>query len=481
MKTKKIFLSVATAALLSGCLMSCGGGVSKTLTVWVGNEPGTTEFYQGVIDAWLQGEGAKYADYKIEAKGTDVGSISGSITQDPQAAGDIFTVAHDNVGKLASQMCAKPIGDPALTEQILADNPQGFIDVSYSNLNGKSMLYAAPYISQALFLYYDTRVAGPEDVDTFEHLFAKAAENNSKAFTVPSSDGADGYNFSFVLLSTRVEDHYTSLKLYEGAAPDGSSKGECWSQGDDRVATLRWVQDALANENGMKYASADGWDQDVKNGSCFALIGGAWHFEDFATAVGEANVGVALIPTFELQANHVEGLDSSVVKAGDVYRGGTFADCKVFMLNSNTHKSKYQLQQDLVKHLSSAEIQTLAFEKQTIVPANKNAIEGIETLYQEKKVSELQYKLATTQIAMGAWGIPQPFITGSLNTYYYSKNAPAVYAAMSVGNNYPTTGTPLISDTRTLKGIRQGLYLMNYIWLKGKNPTEIPATLPAQI
>ena len=61
-------------------------------------------------------------------------------------------------------------------------------------------------------------------------------------------------------------------------------------------------------------------------------------------------------------------------------------------------------------------------------------------------MTESQYNLAAMQVGMSEWGIPQPFITGTLNTYYYSKNAPAVFRAMIDRTAYPTTGDQILSD-----------------------------------
>ena len=79
---------------------------------------------------------------------------------------------------------------------------------------------------------------------------------------------------------------------------------------------------------------------------------------------------------------------------------------------------------------------------------------------------------------MAEWGIPQPFITGTLNTYYYSKNAPAVFRAIIDKTAYPTTGDVIIPDTSTLEGVRKALYLIEYIWMHGLNPKSFPDSLP---
>ena len=113
------------------------------------------------------------------------------------------------------------------------------------------------------------------------------------------------------------------------------------------------------------------------------------------------------------------------------------------------------------------------------VPAYLGAESFIKQCFDEGKVTESQYNLAAMQVSMSEWGIPQPFITGTLNTYYYSKNAPAVFRAMIDKTAYPTTGDQVLSETESLEGIRRGLYLVEYLWMHGVTPTEFPATLPA--
>ncbi len=84
------------------------------------------------------------------------------------------------------------------------------------------------------------------------------------------------------------------------------------------------------------------------------------------------------------------------------------------------------------------------------------------------------------QVGMAEWGIPQPFITGTLNTYYYSKNAPEVFRAIIDKTAYPTTGDQILTETESLEGIRKGLYLMEYLWMHGLTPQTFPATLPTE-
>ena len=476
---KKLIALLLVVMFAMPLLASCGGsGGGGTIRVWVGEE--SAEYYQTLCDEYL----AEHSDfgYKIEVKGMNTGSVAGTITTDPQAAADIYTVAHDNIGKLASKNAyAKPFTDQSLIDQVLADNPESFKKVIYSlNESDNNMyIYGVPYISQALFLYYNKALVTEEQAKSFEGLREAAQAAGTKAVTVT---GDDGYNMSFALLATKVSDHSTTVKIYEGADPFlGGSKGTSNCQGDDTVAIVRWLQDFKEDPNGFKWASQDGWraDFDNKNNGVLAVIGGAWHYNTAKDAVGETNLGIALIPTFTLTEKSVEGLTG--VKAGDVYRGGTFADCKCFMINAYSDPGKYAKEQELVKYLSSKEAQNKSYLNCQNVPAYSGASEFIKQCLDEGKISENQYELASKQVEMAGWGIPQPFLNGTLNTYYYSKNAPSVFKAMIDKTAYPTTGNIILTETESLESIRKGLYLMEYLWMHGSNPSEIPVgggTLP---
>ena len=470
---KKAIVFCLIFAMSLTVLAGCGSsGGSKIIRVWVGEE--SVEFYQTVCNEYV----AAHSDfgYTVEVKGMDTGSVAGTITTDPAAAADIFTVAHDNIGKLASTQCAKPIGDQSLIDQVLADNPEPFQKVIYSTMNGQKYLYGVPYISQALFMYYNKALVTEEQAASFEGLREAAAAANTKAITVT---GDDGFNMSFALLATRVSDHGTTVKIYENAeSVTGGSKGESFCQGDDTIAIVRWLQEYAADPNGFKWASPDGWDADLdkSNKGVLAVIGGAWHYNTAKAALGETNLGIALIPTFTVTESAAEDLTG--VKAGDVYRGGTFADCKCLMINANSSSEKYAKLQELIKYMSSKEIQNRSYLECLNVPAYVGASDFIKKCYEEGKVSESQYNLAAIQVSMAEWGIPQPFITGTLNTYYYSKNAPAVFRAMIDKTAYPTTGDVIIPETGTLAGIRKALYLIEYIWMHGANPKDIPEQLP---
>ena len=144
---KRFLVVILVLAMAVGMLSACGKGDGKqqvkddgVIRVWVGEE--SVDYYRKVCETYL----ADHTDfgYKIEVKGMDTGSVAGTISNDPTAAADIFTVAHDNIGKLASAQCAKPITDESLVAQVIADNPESYQKVIYSNLKDLPLLQQIP-------------------------------------------------------------------------------------------------------------------------------------------------------------------------------------------------------------------------------------------------------------------------------------------------------------------------------------------------
>lgn len=460
----------ASALVLAACGGGQGGGGAKEkIVIWVGEE--SAKFYTQVCNEYVAAN--PDFNFTVEVKSQDTGTAAATVISDPSAAADIFTVAHDNVGKLVQKKLAKPLSAADLVEQVNADNPASFVEASSSTLGddkGTKYLYGAPYISQALFLMYNTKYVSAEQAKTFEGLRAAAAAKSSdtKGWTVT---GTDGFNFSFTLLARKDSDKSTTLKLYEGGI---KTKGACWAQGDDEVASAKWVQKSLKDPNAMMWPSNATWAGDIRNEKALAVIGGAWHFETFSQSVGSENVGIAMIPTYELTSETAFG----TATAGTVMRGGTFADCKIFMINGSSKSSKYAAEQKLIKYLSSKEMQ----EKSFIACNNMPAYSGFADRLPEIKaanpdLADNSIKLAQAQSQMAQYGIPQPFISGTLNTYFYSKGAPELMKVICDQYDTSTKTEVYLTD----REIQEGLYKIQYIWQHGQTPEEVPATLPAEI
>lgn len=513
MKKKSLLLCSTLAFLSVGALAGCGQRASKNLIVWVGSE--SVSFYRDKAKEFL----ANNPDfgYGITIIGADTGSAAGQMVSDNTACGDIVTVAHDNLGKLSQANYIAPIVDEDLLKQIDEDNPQSFLSV-IKNILGKGedgyrYVFGVPYISQALFLYYDTRYVTDEEAQTFEGLIQAAkrydSEHNTSGTKSYTVTGEDGYNFSFTMLARNLDEGNTSaLRLYERG-----ERYDSYAQDNDAVAVARWMQRNLEDPNGALLHSDSPWSVNVENHIALSVIGGAWHFNAFQKAVGDENMGCAIIPSFTLSEADVEGIEDvhypmdngytnkttgKVFKglpteeetqpgqayegeayqgmldkapvAGTKFRGGSFVDCKCFVINyaKMTGAEKYAKMCQLLKYFSSKETQNQSFVEALNVPAYA----GSDTFIEEAKdrVSESAYLMAKAQTGMSIYGIPQPFTDGTTNTFFYSKNAPETY-----GNTIKKekgVGT-------TIESIRETLFKMEYIWKHGGAPATLPNGYPA--
>jgi hypothetical protein len=146
------------------------------------------------------------------------------------------------------------------------------------------------------------------------------------------------------------------------------------------------------------------------------------------------------------------------VAAGTVMQSGTFADTKMLVMKKNSPYAEYL--QDILKYLSSPEIQEQSFIEAENLPAYKNAAEEFESMATNE--------LAKKQIEMFEYGRPQPFGADALfNFYYYSKGAPALLMEILINQDVddPKDGT---GDFGTDEAILAQLQKIQNIWITGR-------------
>lgn len=443
---KKLIIIIALATLSVFTLASCTKESSKPaentkLTFWTGAE--TVDFYKETVKDFLK-ENPNFG-YTVSVVPKDTGSAAQNFLDDPTIGADIFTIAHDNIGKLISGNvpAIQPLGQD-LIDQINNDNPQSFIDVVQNKLNNDNVYYAVPVMSQALVLYYNTEFLTKEDVQNWETIKAKAAALNDDV-QATSLNGTDGFNNSFLLLATNAADHSTSVQLYK----DGKANNNFVS-GDDTISILRWGQHFFdQNEAGSaKWPTTSGFSVELKDKHSLSFIGGAWNYAAAEAALGK-NLGIAMLPKFTITEDDAYG----TCKAGTVFQSGTFADCKCLVMKLTNDSARAQSIQKLMKYLSSKDIQEKCFEATGSVPAYKNA----EKEFKSMQGDSLQAQLAKVQIEMAQWGISQPFgFDAHFNTWYYSKGTPDLYVQIlnNLDNKYSTPEqikAQLISIEQTYK------------------------------
>lgn len=436
-----LFLILTSVFVLVGCKKDA------PLTIWVGTE--SVEFYQDAIADYLvmyEEENGEAFPHTIEVKGADTGSAAATYLEDTEAGPDIFTVAHDNLGKLiAGSSSIAPVTDADLLAQIENDNPDTFKNVIKGNVGGQTYTFGVPYIAQALVLFYNKDLVTAEQVQTWEGILAAAKAVDKQALSLT---GTDGFNNSFLLLATNATTGESSLKLYEGG-----DIMENYASGDDMVSVMKWGQRFFTDPNGPKRPTDSGWQIELKDGISLSVISGAWHYNAAVSALG-SKLGIAKLPTFTVTEADAYG----TVQAGTVFQSGTFADAKMFVMKKN---SKYQeFLQDIVKHLSSKEVQEASYEEVQNLPAYKNAAVEFESM--TGTTSEAQ--LAAAQIEMFEHGIPQPFgFDNRFNFYFYSKGAPDLI--LEILENKSGTETGMFTSHEAIKA---QLLTIESIWKTGE-------------
>ena len=452
---KKFFLFTVLAVTLCFGFLSCKK--DNAIKIWVGIE--SVEFYQEKMDRWVENwkaaNGGKDFPFPIRVEGVDTGAAAGRFLDDTAAGGDIFTVAHDNLGRLiAGSSAIAPVLNETLLRQIQSDNPSSFLEAIKGKVGGVEYTFGIPYIAQALVLYYNTSFLSEEDVKTWEGIWQIARENGKQSVSV---NGDDGYNNSFIVLSERASDGQRIADLYVNG-----EFTNCNFNSELTLAALRWGQRFFTDMSadgrisyGGRRPSDSGWEIGLANEATLSHIGGAWNFNAARAALG-SKLGIAMLPSFTLIEADVAGTN---IAAGTVMNSGTFADTKMFVMKKHKQgEKKAEYLEEILIYLSSKAMQEQSFIQCSNLPAYKNA--GVE--FSAMQQNTLEGRLAKMQIEMFDRGRPQPFGADSrMNPYYYSSGAPGIVLNIleNTNNLYDTTAQ-----------IREGMYIIETIWRTGRRP-----------
>ncbi|QWB95754.1 hypothetical protein KHQ89_07450 [Mycoplasmatota bacterium] len=107
--------------------------------------------------------------------------------------------------------------------------------------------------------------------------------------------------------------------------------------------------------------------------------------------------------------------------------------------------------QDILKYLSTSEMQEASFNEVQNLPAYKNALDE----FNEMQADTLEATLASSQLEMFEYGIPQPFgYSTTFNFYFYSKGAPDyIYAILVNEDDLYGTDQAIIDQLTVIQNI----------------------------
>ena len=398
MKKKVLSLLMATAMVAS--LAGCGGNAANTdgnngsapntessaagdagntgsdvkdvaLTVWSPSEDQSDEWGN-----WLGTMCDKFNEAHPEWNITFTygvcaeGDAKATVTQDVEAAADVYMFANDNLTDLIANNAIAELGGSTL-DYINSEIPQSLID----SVTVDGAVYGIPYAANGWYMYYNKGVLSEDDIKSFEAMM----EKGKVAFPI-----ANGW-------------YLASFYVANGCTLFGDGTDEAAGidlTGDKAVAVTDYLVDLAANPNFVYDGAGEGL-AGMADGSVVAIFGGDWMYNDVVKAVGEENVGAAQLPTVNI------GGEDKTLKA--------FFGSKAIGVNPNCDDMEVAIA--LAAYLGSEEAQLAHYQMRNIIPANLKLMED-ESIKSNVIAIASASGIANTSImqpycaAMGNWWAP---------------------------------------------------------------------------
>lgn len=308
--------------------------ITATLLVWGPSEDQDTE--QG---AWLQTMCDQFNaahpnwDLTFEYGVCAEGDAKATVTQDVEAAADVYMFANDNLPDLvAANAIAKLGGETA--DYVNSTNSSAIVDsVTYDG-----SIYGVPFTTNTWYMYYDKSAFSEDEAKSLDTML----EKDKISFPLTNS----WYIASFFVANggTLFGDGTD-----EAAGIDfGGEKGE---------QTASYLVDLVANPNFVNDADGAGLSG-LRDGSCKAIFSGSWDANAVQEALGD-NFAAAALPTANI--------------GGSAKQLKSFAGSKAIGVNPNAEYP--QVAVALAKYLGSAEAQKAHYEMRKVVPCNTEVLQ----------------------------------------------------------------------------------------------------------
>ena len=348
MKTwKKVVLGsvslLAAGTLLAACSSnsskesSSSKADSKTLKLWV--PTGAKDSYSDTVSKF-----EKESGYKVDVVEMEDPNAQENLTKDASTAADVFSLPHDQLGKLVEAGAIQEVPSNMAEEVKKNDTEQAAIGAQY-----KGKTYAFPYGIESQVTYYNKSKLSADDVKSYETITSKAKfGGNLKE--------ANGYITAPLFLS--VGD---TLFGKDGEQVDGTNWGN-----EAGVNVLKFIA-AQKNNSGFVNVDASNLLAKFEDGSVDAFQSGPWDYAAAEKAVGKDNLGISVYPTVNIGGQDVQQ------KA--------FLGVKLYAVNqtpSNGDTDRIAASYKLAQALTSKDSQEnqCKFEGRHIIPANKEVQES---------------------------------------------------------------------------------------------------------
>ena len=332
---RKKLLALLMAVTMVASMAGCGAKEEKIeLTVWAPSEDQSEE-----TGNWLQTMCEKFDEAHPEWDITFTygvcpeGDAKATVTQDVEAAADVYMFANDNLTALISSNAIARLGGS--TEEYVKNNmSQALVD----SVTVDGALYGIPFTTNTWFMYYNKSLLSETDVQSLESMLAKG----KVAFPLSNS----WYIAAFYAAN--------GCTLFGGNNDDAA--GIDFS-GDKAVAVTDYLVDLVANPNFVNDGAGEGL-AGLADGSVVAMFSGSWDYQNVVNAIGEENVGAAQLPTINI------GGEDKALKA--------FFGSKAIGVNPTSEHQEVAVA--LAAYLGGEEAQKAHYEMRNILPTNTTVL-----------------------------------------------------------------------------------------------------------
>lgn len=351
-KALALFMATAMAATMVGCGNNANTNTDSTsentesaaqvevetkdvaLTVWAPSEDQSDE-----TGNWLTTMCNQFNELHPEWNITFTygvcaeGDAKATVTQDVEAAADVYMFANDNLTDLIASNGIAKLGGSTL-EYVQNNMSQALVD----SVTVDGSVYGVPFTTNTWFMYYNKSVLTEDDVKSLEAMLAKGkvAFPLSNSWYIASFFAANGCT----LFGDGTD---------EAAGIDFT--------GDKAVAVTDYLVDLVANPNFVNDGAGEGL-AGLADGSVVAMFSGSWDYNNVVNAIGQENVGAAQLPTI-----NVGGEDKSL-KA--------FFGSKAIGVNPNCDDMEVAVA--LAAYLGGEEAQKAHYEMRNILPTNTTVL-----------------------------------------------------------------------------------------------------------
>ena len=301
--------------------------ITCTITVWAPSEDQSDE------NPWLQTQCEAFAaehpswDITFKYGVCAEGEAKATVTQDVDAAADVFGFANDNLADLIAAGAIAELGGTT-AEFVTSNFGKTYVD----SISDNGAVYGIPYESNTWFMYYNTSVLSADDVKSLETML----EKGTVMFPLTNS----WYIEAFYLA--------TGAEFFGGVNDNdaGINVG-----GDNGLKATNYLVDLVANPNFKNGEFGDAMSG-LADGSIIAAFSGTWDRANAEEALGD-NFGVAALPTITVD--------------GQACQLKNFSGSKAFGVKSTA--SNAQVATALALYLAGESAQQARYEARGTIPA----------------------------------------------------------------------------------------------------------------